>query len=132
MRKISISVFRVLTYFVLFIVVTNVLGSEDKPVEKRIANLEMQVSDLNSRILQLEKQLSDCANVNTPSIQNVPADKAAWRKLKKDMSKDQVKQLLGEPVTIHRFDSFEVWNYNKYSNVQFDDDGNVTGWREPE
>jgi hypothetical protein len=128
----SLIVRRVVSFCILFIVVTNIWGSEDESVVKRIANLEMQVADLNSRVLQLEKKLEDCTTQHESVIQNVPAGKDTWRKLKKKMSKEQVIKLLGEPAKIDNFGSFEVWNYDNYSKVQFDDNGYVTGWHEPE
>lgn len=44
---------------------------------------------------------------------------------------DQVRKILGEPVDINMFSSFEVWNYKDYSHVQFDASGYVNGWDEP-
>lgn len=132
MKSESLIILRVATFYILLMVVTNIWGSEDKSVVKRIANLEMQVLNLNSRVLQLEKKLEDCTTQHKSVIQTVPARKDAWRKLKKKMSKEQVKKLLGEPDKIDRFSSFEVWNYKEHSKVEFDDDGYVTGWHEPE
>lgn len=132
MKSKSLIILRVVTFCILFMVVTNIWGSEDTSVVNRIANLEMQVSDLNSRVLQLEKKLEDCTTQHKSVIQTVPAGKDAWRKLKKKMSKEQVKKLLGEPDKIDRFSNFEVWNYKEHSTVEFNDDGYVKGWHEPE
>lgn len=91
----------------------------------------MQVSDLNTRVIQLEKQLSAKSNGAQVVNQNIPAGKAAWRKLQKGMNKDQVRAILGEPEDIMMFSSFEVWNYKNYSSVKFDASGYVNGWDEP-
>lgn len=107
---------------------TQILGSQGKPIEDRVANLEIQVSDLTSRVIQLEKQL---ASSSAPATSVVPVGKAAWRKLQKSMTKSQVRALLGEPENITAFGTFEVWRYKSRSEVQFDSNGSVEGWREP-
>jgi len=57
-------------------------------------------------------------------------DKSQWRRLQRHMSKDDVRNLLGEPmrVSVSRF--FEVWNYFGGS-VTFDGKGRVDSWNEP-
>jgi hypothetical protein len=132
MKSKSLTAFGLITFCMLFTVATNTCGEGNDSVVKRIGNLEMQVSDLNSRVLELEKKLENCTTKNQPVIQTVPAGKDAWRKLNKKMSKEQVKTLLGEPDKIDNFGNFEVWNYNDYSKVQFNDNGYVTGWHEPD
>lgn len=132
MKSKTLAVFRTITFCMLFMVLTNTWGEDNKSVVKRIENLEMQVSDLNSRVLQLEKKLENSTTKNQTVIQTIPAGKEEWRKLAKKMNKEQVKTLLGEPYKIDNFGSFEVWNYNDYSKVQFNDNGYVTGWHEPD
>lgn len=107
------------------------LGAQDKTLAERVSNLEMQVSDLNSRVLQLEKQLSTKSTGGREINQNIPAGKTAWRTLQKGMTKDQVRKILGEPIDIDMYSSFEVWHYKESSHVQFDASGYVDGWNEP-
>jgi|WetSurSiteA1Bulk_404760.scaffolds.fasta_scaffold04137_5 hypothetical protein len=108
---------------------TQILGSQGKTVEDRVANLEIQVSDLTSRVIQLEKQL---ATSSAQATSVVPVGKVAWRKLQMSMTKSQVRALLGEPEKIENFGLFEIWQYRSNSQVKFDSKGSVTGWREPE
>jgi hypothetical protein len=110
---------------------TQILGSQGKPVEDRVANLEIQVSELTSRVIQLEKQLASSSALQAPVTSVVPVGKAAWRKLQKGMTKSQVRALLGEPENIKVFGFFEVWTYRSDSEVQFNSEGSVMGWREP-
>lgn len=57
-------------------------------------------------------------------------DRSQWRKLRRKMSKDDVKKLLGEPdrVSVSRF--FESW-YLGGGSVTFDGKGHVDFWSEP-
>lgn len=78
-------------------------------------------------------QLSCFAAAGFDSPQSsMPAGKdlSQWRKLKRRMSKDDVKKLLGEPerVSVSRF--FESWYYGAGS-VTFDGKGKVDFWSEP-
>jgi outer membrane protein assembly factor BamE (lipoprotein component of BamABCDE complex) len=99
-------------------------------MESRIQQLEEIVRVLEKRIAALEAK---------PSTRSSPAasglDKVAWRKLKKDMSKDEVEQLLGSPSKIDEFGSFSIWNYRypsgKSGTVNFDEEMNLDGWHEP-
>ncbi|MBF0586300.1 hypothetical protein INT08_04720 [Prosthecochloris sp. N3] len=107
------------------------LGAQEKTLEERVSNLEMLVSDLNSRLLQLEKQPSAKSTGGKAPNQNIPAGKVAWRTLQKDMTKAQVREILGEPRNIQMFGSFEIWSYKGSSRVDFDASGYVDGWSEP-
>lgn len=131
MKSNSLTAFGLITFCMLFMVATNTCGEDKESYIKRIGNLEIQVSDLNSRVLKLEKKLENCTTKNQSVLQTIPAGKDAWRKLNKKMSKEQVKTLLGEPDKIDNFGHFEIWNYNDYSKVQFNENGYVTGWHEP-
>ena len=69
-----------------------------------------------------------------PSTQNaapaVMKDKSQWRQLRRRMSQDEVKKLLGEPdrVSVSRF--YDSWYYRGGS-VTFDSMGHVDFWSEP-
>ena len=68
-----------------------------------------------------------------PSSQNVtpPAkDRSQWRQLRRRMSQDEVKKLLGEPdrVSVSRF--YDSWYYRSGS-VTFNSKGHVDLWSEP-
>jgi len=74
---------------------------------------------------------SAAAGLNSPQS-SAPAakERSQWRQLKRRMSKDDVKKLLGEPerVSVSRF--FESWYYGGGS-VTFDGKGKVDFWSEP-
>lgn len=99
-------------------------------MSERVANLEMQVSDLQARVMSLEKQISTRAT-SVQSKQNIPAGKTSWRSLQKGMSKDDVRRIMGEPKKIEVYSGFEYWYYGVFAKVEFDDSGLVTGWTEP-
>jgi hypothetical protein len=68
-----------------------------------------------------------------PSTQKVTPpvkDKSQWRQLRRRMSQDEVKNLLGEPdrVSVSRF--YDSWYYLGGS-VTFDSKGHVDFWSEP-
>jgi len=57
---------------------------------------------------------------------------STWRKLVKGMSKDDVRELFGEPSHISKRPSCELWYYPPASSkIMFDDSGRVYGWDEP-
>lgn len=117
-----------LTVFVVFAIGA---GTEEEPLEERVANLEIQVSDLQARIIRLEKQSAQSSPTLPFSSQNIGQTRAAWRSLQKGMSRSQVRSILGEPKDIDMFSSFEVWHYAKSAMVNFDRSGTVDGWHEP-
>jgi hypothetical protein len=41
----------------------------------------------------------------------VPADRAAWRQLRQDMTEDQVRSILGEPLRVERYERIVYWLY---------------------
>lgn len=99
-------------------------------VDKQVLALTRRVEDLEKRVAQLERA---GARANTPVAAPVPAGKAVWRQLKKEMTANDVRKLLGEPKKI----STGAWTYWYYSEdtghsfVKFWQD-RVEGWEEPE
>ncbi len=106
-------------------------NTQDKLISDRVTNLEIQVLDLQSRVMSLEKQISNQATSSIQSNKNVPAGITSWRSLQKGMSKDQVRRILGEPESINVLTYSETWWFAGYGNVSFDNSGRVTGWSEP-
>jgi hypothetical protein len=96
----------------------------------RIAQLEKEVQDLKVRISNLEGPQN-----NTSPIQKIvsPNDGwkrlANWRTLKKGMSFDEVRAILGEPGRIQG-GSFTFWTYPDRASVTFYND-RLDGWTEP-
>jgi outer membrane protein assembly factor BamE (lipoprotein component of BamABCDE complex) len=56
-------------------------------------------------------------------------DRSQWRQLKRHMSKDDVKKLLGDPtrVSVSRF--YEEWDYPR-GTIIFDGKGRLDAWSE--
>ena len=74
------------------------------------------------------------ANRPAPSTQaGAPAvkDKSQWRKLHRRMSKDEVRNLLGEPLSITVSRYCEAWAYIGSGSVTFDNKGRLDYWLEP-
>lgn len=97
-------------------------------LNQKIEQLENRVSILESIIANSNKKKSKQANVTAvaPKLQS-------WRKLKKNMTFDDVIDILGEPLRINS-GSITYWYYSKdisHSYVSFVRDL-VYGWKEPE
>jgi outer membrane protein assembly factor BamE (lipoprotein component of BamABCDE complex) len=97
-------------------------------LNQKIEQLENRVSILESIIANSNKKKSKQANVTAvaPKLQS-------WRKLKKNMTFDDVIDILGEPLRINS-GGFTYWYYSKdisHSYVSFVRDL-VYGWKEPE
>ena len=96
-------------------------------LNQKIEQLENRVSILESIIANSNKKKSKQANVTAvaPKLQS-------WRKLKKNMTFDDVIDILGEPLRINS-GSITYWYYSKdisHSYVSFFRDV-VDGWEEP-
>ncbi|UTP72753.1 outer membrane protein assembly factor BamE [Alteromonas sp. LMIT006] len=90
-------------------------------------SLNNHIVNLEKRVSQLEKQLK------TPS-QTIPVGNTQWRKLKRGMSMDSVKALLGEPLKIDGgYRTYYYYSKNSIlgPHVLFIDDS-VYGWEEPD
>ena len=68
-------------------------------------------------------------NKSTATQQKQSVDLSSWRQLKKSMSEEQVRVLLGEPVKIDG-GAFAFWQYRNGGTVTFYDD-KVYSWEEP-
>jgi outer membrane protein assembly factor BamE (lipoprotein component of BamABCDE complex) len=66
---------------------------------------------------------------STESGSPAQTDRSQWRQLKRRMSKDDVKKLLGEPerVSVSRF--YEEWDYPR-GTIIFDGKGRLDSWSE--
>jgi len=68
-------------------------------------------------------------NKSTATQQKQSVDLSSWRQLKKNMSEEQVRALLGEPSKVDG-GTFAVWNYKNGGAVTFYND-KVYSWEEP-
>lgn len=103
-------------------------------LEKRVSELEKLVQQLQQRVEQLEARLL-AAPTKAPRVAGSGnwRDKAAWRKLRKEMTMDEVTAILGDPEKV---DSGGIlthwyWDYPRGPKVIFNDSSLVWGWAEP-
>lgn len=97
-------------------------------LNQKIEQLENRVSILESIIANSNKKKSKQANVTA-----VATKLQSWRKLKKNMTFDDVIDILGEPLRINS-GGITYWYYSKdfsHSYVSFYQDV-VDGWEEPQ
>lgn len=91
------------------------LASAQTDVERRLDDLERRVKALESGNQQTRPALSPT--------------RSTWRQLSRNMSRDQVRALLGEPDRIEG-GPLETWYWKSGGNVLFVD-GAVQQWSEP-
>ncbi len=99
------------------------------------------IDSLKQKITELEKRIKDLEAIlkiyHGPKNQKSEEsygwlNKKNWRNLKKGMTADEVKKILGEPVKVIE-GSKSIWYYPSfYDNyISFDEKGKLTGWNEP-
>lgn len=101
---------------------------EPLTIEERITLLERRIAELEA-LLRAAQPSAAGAMMGT----TLPPDKQRWRQLKRDMTKESVKALLGEPRRIE-VGYLERWYYSEDgvlgAHVAFATHG-VSQWREP-
>ena len=107
-------------------------GSKDAEIERlrqENARLKEKVGSLNQRVSGLESQQQASAAAASPTSPPI----SAWRQLKEEMPKSDVKNLLGPPGEVVKHEYNEYWYYPDQAGgmVQFGDQGAVLGWKEP-
>ena len=94
--------------------------------------LQRKVSQLENRVAELEKRL--LANNRPKSESTIKSDLwkevSNWRKLERGMSKDEVREILGEPENVLTLSIISTWSYPNGGSVSFMQ-GKVDGWMEP-
>lgn len=109
----------------------------------RITQLEKQVQELKLRLNNLEAQRSPSApsSQNKSTASNREATRPAanktdmkvlaqWQGLKKGMSPDEVRAVLGAPLKTLANSAFTYWDYANQGSVTFTH-GRLSGWTEP-
>jgi hypothetical protein len=105
------------------------LAQKVKRLEQALARLEQRIGRLEGIILELQKSQAKPIAASP----NRWKDKANWRLLKKGMSKNEVGQILGEPLKIIANAYYgDIWLYPDLQggNASFDKDGLLTSWKE--
>ncbi|MBN1892334.1 MAG: outer membrane protein assembly factor BamE [Clostridiales bacterium] len=97
-----------------------------------IPSLVKRIEALEKRMQELEDKLNSLPDDSKPD--DVSADKRIWRKLKRGMSEDEVRDILGEPSRVTVLGRTTVWYYEGSTivggDVTFSDD-NLSSWSEP-
>lgn len=106
------------------------IGSSLAQDNDRILQLEREISELKNRVARLESSQTGAK----PNAKIVPSGDgwksiANWRSLKKGMSFDDVRAILGEPGRIQG-GTLTYWTYPDRGSVTFYND-RLDGWTEP-
>ena len=97
----------------------------------RIVQLEKEVLELKLRLTNLEApQKKSVINQRMAASNDGWKSLANWRSLKKGMSYDDVRGVLGEPATIRASGVLTFWGYANRGTVTYFDD-RLDGWSEP-
>jgi len=108
--------------------------SSDSQVQ-RIVLLERTVAALEERVRVLEALIK----VEPSGTQPVPTsanwqELANWRRLRRGMTMDQVRALLGEPERVDASKYYTNWSWGgsgESAMLMFDEGGGLTSWSEP-
>jgi hypothetical protein len=128
--------FRSITLFIFFLITLTFTAnaSSDESNDKEIKNMQQRIIELENRIKDLEQiiKIYDVPKEQEKETAYGWLNKKNWRNLKKGMTQEEVKKLLGEPVKSVD-GSRLIWYYPNFyqSYVSFDEKGNLTGWNEP-
>ncbi len=132
MKTNTISITLYIVFFLLLTFITN--ASSDEAGDKEIKKMKQQITELENRIKDLEQiiKIYDVPREQGKEIAYGWLNKKNWRNLKKGMTQEEVKRILGEPVKSVD-GSRLIWYYPNFyqSYVSFDEKGNLTGWNEP-
>ena len=98
---------------------------------RRIELLERANTDLARRVSDLEALIKSVPSQSQPiPSANKWQSLANWRQLRRGMSMDKVRALLGEPERVMAIIGRVYW-YWPGCQVQFDSDAKLDGWSEP-
>ncbi len=123
----------VLSHFAFSFTLVLLLNSSSFSQQSTIDKLERRVAALERRVASLEEKMSSTPS-QTIQYSEKWKDRSLWRKLRNDMSMEQVESLLGIPKKISGSGNFTHWYYSTEtwkSYVSFYK-GLVDGWKEPD
>jgi hypothetical protein len=95
----------------------------------RITQLEKEVQELKNRLTTLESPVNKAIVKKSTVTSDGWKNLANWRSLKKGMSFDEVRAILGEPGRIQG-GTFTYWTYPDQASVTFYKD-RLDRWSEP-
>lgn len=99
-------------------------------------SIDERVRELERRVEQLERQSKNKSASDASPAQSVGAQdgwkrQESWRSLKRGMTENDVRFLLGDAHKVDTFGSFSVWHYPRSGNVSFSREGRLEAWSEP-
>ena len=107
------------------------VNAQSGATDERIRLLEAQIVQLNGRVSALEGMLNQAKANQQPIVTGEGwKSRANWRKLRKGMSENDVRALLGEPELIDG-GGFTHWRYPRRGKVTFWRGDGVDNWTEP-
>jgi hypothetical protein len=146
-----------LLLLLLLVVVQPAAGADETAADMReeIETLKRTVENLEKRLLELEgghdntldpispAQSQDPPEPTPPSFPVMPEGlsksqektiRVQWKKMKRDLTEEEVEALLGSPKDIVDIRGQKIWYYQydkTGSTVIFNRDGRVIGWQKP-
>ena len=129
MKRLSLRLF-----FVCGIVLSLAWVSPLFSQQEDISTLRQKNAALEAKVKELEALIKQCteARNNQFSEDHGWQSKKNWRSLEVGMKDSQVTKILGEPVKVIKGVK-TFWYYPSMygGHVSFDDNGSVSGWKEP-
>lgn len=109
-------------------------GAPNDSLSRRIDVLERRLLELEQRIRDLETIVaSGPSRAQNAPVSSQSRDLANWRRLRTNMTMDQVRDVLGEPERVDNLGTVTLWHWESIgASVTFGNRSNkVTGWSEP-
>lgn len=116
---------------VILVVTATLFGYSNNVLAEstEVEELRLQVETLKKRVQELESTQT----VDAPTVKKKKKTGNPWHALEVNMSKEDVRSLLGKPGRVDTWKTGEAWYYpnTRGGEVDFDANGNVTGWLAP-
>ncbi|RLJ20276.1 hypothetical protein DJ030_07140 [bacterium endosymbiont of Escarpia laminata] len=109
----------------LIVAVASVLICNPVLADERV--LKQRISDLENRVTALEQLMEETGSKDRWK------DLILWQRIKKEMSSDDTRKLLGKPGRVEE-QIFTTWYYHPTSKLHsyvWFDEGKVLGWEAP-
>lgn len=111
------------------------LNEQEKTLEQRVIVLERRVDTLESTLANLTKNQTESRSSRLAEQGTLWKNLSNWRtRLRKGMTKDEVRKLMGEPDKIDVYTLIgEVWHYGYPAGgtIDFTEHGLAKSWSEP-
>ena len=110
--------------------------AEIDELQRRVEKLEQLIGQLQRQIASIETQIQGYQERNQPTAAKGNwHERGSWRLLRRGMTMEQVKGILGEPEKVDAQPVFTYWRWGEFptgGDVEFDvNTDRVAGWSEP-